>query len=238
MSPVRPCHPRLESDFAAVPNYRAHVAARNTRPTLVLLVRHGMTPTTGVELYGRRPGVHLAEQGIQQANAVATRIAGIGSRRVSAIYSSPLERTRETAAPIAKACGLRVRQASGLLELDMGTWTGRKLRDLRKLKAWQTVQKYPSGFRFPKGESFPEMQTRMSGAVHDLVDQHPGQTIVAVSHADPVRALVAAAMGTHLDLFQRIVISPCSVTAIMYGASGPVVLAVNSTGSLRDLSPA
>lgn len=202
------------------------------------MVRHGKTPTTGVELYGRKPGIHLSDVGQGQAQAVADRIAELGSGRVSAVYASPLERTRETAAPIASAVGKRVRREVGLLELDVGEWTGRKLRDLYKLKAWSTVQKYPSGFRFPKGESFPEMQTRIVGAVHGLVDKHPGETIVAVSHADPIRALVAASMGTHLDLFQRIVVSPCSVTAILYGAGGPVVLAVNSTGSLGELAPA
>ena len=92
------------------------------------------------------------------------------------------------------------------------------------------MQRYPSGFRFPKGESFAEMQTRITGAVAGLCQRHPGQTIVAVSHADPIKAAVAAAMGTHLDLFQRIVVSPCSITAVLYGADGPIVLAVNSTG--------
>ncbi|MDG2112941.1 MAG: histidine phosphatase family protein, partial [Actinomycetota bacterium] len=136
--------------------------ASSNRPTLMLLVRHGRTPTTGVELYGRRPGVDLADAGVAQAEAVAARIAGLGGGHVSAVYASPLERTRQTAAPIAKATGLRVRKDEGLIELDVGTWTGRKLRDLRKLKAWSTVQKYPSGFRFPGGESFLEMQSHIA----------------------------------------------------------------------------
>jgi broad specificity phosphatase PhoE len=98
------------------------------------------------------------------------------------------------------------------------------------------VQRYPSGFRFPNGESFHEMQVRITGAVRDLVARHPGGVIVAVSHADPIKAAVADALGTHLDLFQRIVISPCSVTAVAYGARGPAVLTVNhTTGSLADL---
>lgn len=214
-----------------------HGVARADPPTLILCVRHGRTPTTGVELYGRRPGVHLAEEGVAQAEAVAARIAALGKGRVSAVYASPLERTRETAAPIARATGKRVRREAGLLELDVGTWTGRKLRDLRKLKAWATVQRYPSGFRFPGGESFLEMQSRIAGAMDRLAAQHRGETIVAVSHADPIRALVAHAMGTHLDLFQRIVVSPCSVTAILYTVDGPVVLAVNSTSELTELAP-
>jgi probable phosphoglycerate mutase len=169
---------------------------------------------------------------------VSERIRKIGTTKITAVYASPLERTRETAAPIAKAVGQKVKKVSGLLELDVGEWTGKKLSELRKLKAWDTVQKYPSGFHFPGGESFLAMQTRMASTIAMLVQRHSSQTIVAVSHADPIRALVAHAMGTHLDLFQRIVVSPCSVTAILYTSSGPVVLAVNNTSNLTDLSPA
>jgi probable phosphoglycerate mutase len=204
----------------------------------MLLIRHGQTPTTGVELYGRKPGVHLSDVGVGQAEKVADRISEMNQRAIAAIYSSPLERTRETAIPISKGVGIPIKKSRGLIELDVGDWTGRKLSQLRKLKAWSNVQKYPSGFRFPNGESFVEMQTRMSQTVDGLVATHPGKTVIAVSHADPIRALVAHAMGTHLDLFQRIVVSPCSVTAILYTSSGPVVLAVNNTGDLKSLTPA
>ena len=197
---------------------------------MVLFVRHGQTPTTGATLPGRAPGLHLAEAGIDQARAAADRIAGL--KNVAAVYTSPLERTKETAAPIAKALGLRPRLARGLLECDFGEWTGAELKTLRRLPEWRTVQRYPSGFRFPGGESFAEMQSRITGTVHDLVQRHPGDTVVAVSHADPIKAAVAAAMGTHLDRVQRIVVSPCGITAIAYGAEGPVVLCVNSTGEL------
>jgi probable phosphoglycerate mutase len=217
-------------------------SARSKRPdpaptsTLVLLVRHGQTPTTGATLPGRAKGLHLAEQGRVQAGAVAARIAGL--RNVEAVYASPLERTRETAAPIAKALDLKVKADRGLLECEFGQWTGAKLSDLRKKPEWDTVQRHPSGFRFPDGESFTEMQARMVGALDRLAAAHRGKTIVAVSHADPIKAAAAHALGTHLDLFQRIVISPCSVTAILYSADGPVVLAVNSiTGSLTTLAP-
>ena len=204
----------------------------------MLLIRHGQTPTTGVELYGRKPGVHLSEVGVGQAEKVAERISEMNQRAIAAIYASPLERTRETAMPISKTVGIPIKRNRGLIELDVGDWTGRKLSQLRKLKAWSTVQKYPSGFRFPNGESFVQMQTRMSQTVDGLVATHPGKTVIAVSHADPIRALIAHAMGTHLDLFQRIVVSPCSVTAILYTSSGPVVLAVNNTGDLKSLTPA
>lgn len=206
------------------------------KPTLVLFVRHGQTPTTGASLPGRAPGLHLADKGRAQADAAAARIGALGG--VAAVYASPMERTRETAAPIAKACKLRVRQAKDLIECDFGEWTGRKLSQLRKLDAWRTVQRYPSGFRFPGGESFAEMQSRAVDATHDLVRRHPGDTIVAVSHADVIKAVVAAATGTHLDLFQRIVVSPCSITAILYTPEGPIVLTVNSTGDdLSALAP-
>lgn len=206
------------------------------KPTTVLFVRHGKTPTTGKVLPGRTPGLHLSDAGRQQADAAAHRIAELS--KVSAVYASPMERTKETAAPIAKALELRVRTDRGLLECDFGEWTGRKLSELSKRPEWTTVQRHPTGFRFPRGESFPEMQTRMASAVHRLIAAHPGEVIVAVSHADTIKAVLADALGTHLDLFQRIVVAPCSISAVTYTAHGPVVLAQNSTGSLTDLVPA
>jgi probable phosphoglycerate mutase len=206
------------------------------KPTLVLLVRHGQTPTTGKVLPGRAPGLHLAEKGQAQAQAAADRIGALD--QVAAVYASPLERTRETAAPIAKATGNRVRIDKGLLECEFGSWTGASLKVLAKKPEWRTVQRNPSGFRFPGGESFTEMQGRITGALTGIVAAHPGETVVAVSHADPIKAAVAHAAGTHLDLFQRFVVSPCSVTAILYTSDGPVVLAVNSTGDdLKALAP-
>jgi probable phosphoglycerate mutase len=206
------------------------------KPTVVLLVRHGQTPTTGASLPGRAAGLHLADSGRAQAEAAANRIAALG--KVTAVYASPLERTRQTAAPIAKAAGVRVKIDRGLLECDFGDWTGRPLKELFKLPEWTTVQRYPSGFRFPGGESFGEMQQLITGALARLVAQHPGETIVAVSHADPIKAAIAHAMGTHLDLFQRIVVSPCSVSAVAYGGTGPMVLTVNSIGDdLAKLAP-
>ena len=204
-------------------------------PTIVLLVRHGQTPTTGKVLPGRAPGLHLADAGRAQAQAVADRIATL--KRVDAVYSSPLERAKETAAPIARARRLRVAVERGLLECDFGDWTGGELKALAKLPEWKTVQRYPSGFRFPGGESFTEMAARTQDAVAKLAARHRGGVAVAVSHADPIKAVVADALGTHLDLFQRIIISPCSVTAILYGDSGPAVLTVNHTGDLAGLAP-
>ena len=220
-------------------------------PTLVLLVRHGTTPTTGKVLPGRASGLHLSERGQKEAATVAGRLAawaaateaakaGNGKRskpRVAAVYASPLERTQETAAPVADVFGLPVTTEAGLVECDFGNWTGAELKQLMKKPEWVTVQRYPSGFRFPDGESFTAMQARMVDTITGLCQKHPGETIVAVSHADPIKAAVADALGSHLDLFQRIVISPCSVTAIAYGPLGPTVLAVNSTSDLTDLVP-
>jgi probable phosphoglycerate mutase len=208
------------------------------KPTLVLLVRHGLTPTTGKTLPGRAKGLHLADTGRKQATDAADRIAALATngRTVDAIYASPMERTRETAAPIAAAVGRKVQIERGLLECDFGDWTGAELKQLMKLPEWGTVQRAPSTFRFPGGESFTEMQTRMVGAIDRVRAAHPGGVVVCVSHADPIKAAVAHAMGTHLDLFQRVVISPCSVSAIAYHAGGPAVLTVNSTGgSLAEL---
>lgn len=202
----------------------------------VLLVRHGTTATTGTVLPGRAPGLGLSEAGRAQAEATAARIGALGD--VRAVYASPLQRAQETAAPIARAAGRRVRTVEGLNECDFGDWTGRKLADLRRLAAWRQVQGLPSGFRFPGGESFAEMQTRICGTLGELTGRHRGGAIVAVSHADPIKAAVAQAVGTPLDLFQRLVISPCAVTVIAYGSHGPLVLAVNSTGDdLRTLRP-
>ena len=209
--------------------------AKQPPPTVVLFVRHARTPTTGSVLPGRAPGLHLSDAGRADAEKMAERLAS--SAKVEAVYASPLERARETAEPIAKRLGLKVAIERGLIECDFGDWTSGELKSLRKLPEWRQVQSWPSGFRFPSGESFPEMQCRVNAAVAGLRARHVGTTIVAVSHADPIKAAVAEALGTHLDLFQRIAISPCSVTAIAYAETGPIVLGVNSTDGPEELQP-
>ncbi|MFE4544347.1 MSMEG_4193 family putative phosphomutase [Arthrobacter sp. NPDC056727] len=204
-------------------------AAPPSRPesTLLLLVRHGETPTTGMVLPGRAPGLHLSERGRAQAGRVAERLAGLP---VSGLYTSPLERTCETAEPTAARTGLEVHEEPGLIECDFGEWTGAALSELAALPQWQTVQHNPSAFCFPGGESFIQMQARIVGALGVLGRAHAGGVVVCFSHADPIKAAVAHALGTPLDLFQRIVISPGSVSAISYSeGEGPSVLMVNST---------
>ncbi len=209
-----------------------------TRPTFttVLLVRHGTTATTGAILPGRAPGLHLSDKGVAQAQATAARIAEL-ARKPVAIYTSPLERARETSAPIATALRLRPVIARGLLECDFGTWTGKKLATLSRRPEWRAVQNAPSTFRFPEGESFAEMQQRIWTTLEKLAAKHRNRTIVVVSHADPIKAAVTYAQGVPLDLFQRTVISPCSVSAIAFTNGAPVVLSVNATSSLRELGP-
>ena len=206
------------------------------RPTTFLLVRHGVTSSTGKVLPGRAPGLHLSETGQQQEATGAQRIAELAVAP-TALYVSPLERTRETAAPIARALGLKAVPHKGLLDCDFGDWTGASLAQLRKRKEWQTVQHAPSAFRFPNGESFLEMQQRIWGTLEALAAKHPGELVVVVSHADPIKAAVTFAQGVPLDLFQRTVISTCSVSVLTLGSGAPVVLSVNNTASLKELRP-
>ncbi|HMK63971.1 MAG TPA: histidine phosphatase family protein [Acidimicrobiales bacterium] len=203
-------------------------------PAVALLVRHGTTASTGKVLPGRAPGLHLSDSGRLQAGRAAERIAALG-KPPTAVYASPLERTVETARPIAKAIGCRVRIERGLVECDVGQWTGARLSTLRRRAEWRAVINTPSTFRFPGGESFAEMQLRMASTLDRLAERHAGERIVVVSHADPIKAAVAATAGVPMDLFQRLVVSPCSVTALMRGAGAMYVLCVNATASLSEL---
>jgi probable phosphoglycerate mutase len=207
------------------------------KSTVILLVRHASTPTTGIMLPGRARGLHLSDDGRREAEATAAQIGRL--RAVAAVYASPLERARETAAAIARPLGRAVRVERGLLELDIGRFTGLKLSEARKRPEWAMVQGHPSGFRFPGGESFTEMQTRITGALNRLVVRHRGRVVVAVSHADPIKAAISHALGAPLDLFQRIIVAPASITAIAYRPEGPAVLAVNvRDGNLSSLARA
>ena len=200
--------------------------------SVVLLVRHGLTPTTGVKLPGRAPGLHLSDEGRRQADAAAERIGKIG--KIAAVYCSPITRARETAQPIGRVVKRALRIDRDLADLDIGEWTGMSLKQAARRPEWETVQRSPSTFRFPGGESFPEMQTRMTTALGRIVARHPGQIVVAVSHADPIKAAVAQALGTPLDLFQRIMIAPASVTVVSYRRGGPSVITVNSLSGDLD----
>jgi probable phosphomutase (TIGR03848 family) len=200
----------------------------------LLLVRHGLTAMTGPVLAGRTPGVHLDERGQKQATTLAERVAKLA---VSTIVTSPLERCVETAQSVSDA------QSSvpawhvdeRLVECGYGEWTGKPIKDLMKDPLWKVVQAQPSAVRFPGGESLTEMATRAVAAVRDWDAQLGEDTVwVACTHGDVIKAIVADALGLHLDQYQRIVPDPCSVSVIRYTKLRPYVIRMNDTGG--DLS--
>ncbi|MEY3019163.1 MAG: hypothetical protein RLZZ272_147 [Actinomycetota bacterium] len=190
-------------------------------PTTLVLLRHATTPATGRRLGGLTPGVHLDARGRGQAEAAARRLAHLP---VTAVYASPLERTMETARPVARVHGLKVRVERGIREVDFGAWTDRPLAELRRRALWRTVQATPSRVTFPGGESLRAAQSRAVEATERIAAAHAGEVVVLVSHADVIKALVAHHLGLGLDLFQRIVIDPASSTVVLLGQGAPPAL--------------
>ena len=203
----------------------------------VLLLRHGLTAMTGPVLAGRTPGVDLDERGVEQAQSVAQRLAGIA---LSAVVTSPLERCAQTAKRV-----LAMQHSEGrkpvrrserrLLECDYGDWTGQKIATLIKHPLWKVVQANPSAATFPNGESMSAMASRAVAAIRRLDAEFessfgPDAVWLACSHGDVIKAILADALGMHLDLFQRIVVDPCSVSAIRYTSGRPFVLTLNEAG--------
>ncbi len=215
-------------------------------PTL-LLVRHGRTAAnaSGV-LAGRTPGVGLDESGAAQVAALARRLSAVP---LAAVVASPLERTVATARALLAAGGTARRprpelvEEPRLLECDYGDWTGRGLRELAKEPHWKVVQGHPSAAQFPGGESLRDVQSRAVAAVreHDaaVAAEHGEDAVwVAVSHGDVIKAVLADALGQHLDTFQRIVVDPASVSVVRYTALRPFVVRTNDTGGdLSSLAP-
>jgi len=204
------------------------------RMTTLFLIRHGLTALTGTRLYGQTEGIDLDDRGRGQADALATRF---GPVRLAAIYSSPLERCVQTVEPLAAAKRLEVRASDALIEMDAGRWTNRTLASLRKARDWKTVQRTPSQFRFPGGESFTEAHERIVGEVQRIAARHPKGNVAVASHGDLVRILVAHFGGAHLDHFQRTSIDTASVSVIHLGGGIPRVLLVNDTGGLERFAP-
>ncbi len=202
--------------------------------TTLFLIRHGVTAVTGSRLYGRTPGIHLDERGRRQAAALVERFEGV---RLTALYSSPLERCVETMEPLAEAHRLAIRTSEALIEMDAGTWTGRTLRSLRRLKLWEMVQRNPSRFSFPGGESFVDAEARVLDEVERIVARHPRGRIAVGTHGDLVRVLISHYTGAHLDQFQRVTAEPASVSVVHLGEGVPRILLVNDTGSLRRFAP-
>lgn len=201
--------------------------------TLLLLVRHGHTDAAGKRLTGWAPGVHLNERGREEADGLVARLEEVP---IDAIYSSPLERCRETAAPLAHARGLSVRIRRGLIETGYGDWTGRTISQLRRTKLWSTVERTPSAVRFPGGESLLEVQARAVEEVSRIAADHPTGTVVVVSHADPIRLFIAHVGGAHVDHLHRLVVDTASVTAVSLDHGTPRLLKVNDTGGLGGLA--
>ena len=195
-------------------------------PTL-LLIRHGENDYVKQgKLAGRLPGVCLNETGRQQAQRLSEYLA---KSPLKAVYASPLERALETAAPLAQSHGLEIHVRPELIEIDIGAWTDQPLKALRRRREWKTVQLAPSRFRFPGGETFAECQQRMVNELEALCQLHADKDILAcVSHADPIKLVVAYYLGLPLDHFQRLSVSPGSITALQLNENSSTLLSLNS----------
>ena len=192
------------------------------------LIRHAAHALVGHTIVGRSPGVHLNPEGVQQAQALARRLAG---GALAALYTSPLERATQTAAAIGARLGLDARVAEELNEIDFGAWTGRTIAELDQIDAWRQFNIFRSSARIPDGETMVEVQARFLRLVERLTAAHQGQTVALVSHGDVIKAALAHYLGVHLDLFQRIEIAPASVSLVQLCPYGPKVLLVNGSGA-------
>jgi probable phosphomutase (TIGR03848 family) len=199
----------------------------------LLLLRHGLTKLTGPVLAGRAPGLHLDERGQAQAETAAARIAALP---LAAVVTSPLERCTDTAAAVLEAQRAAGREPAWtiddrLIECGYGDWTGRAIKDLTKDPIWKVVQTQPSAARFPGGEALSEMSARAVASIREWDARlGPDAIWVACSHGDVIKAIIADALGLHLDQFQRIVVDPCSVSVIRYTETRPYVLRANDVG--------
>ena len=172
------------------------------------------------------PDIHLTDDGVAQAKAVGEQLAHIPFK---AVYSSPIDRTMETARHVAQPHGLKVQVRRALGEVEFGRWTDKTFKSLRRFKLWEQVQRFPSGARFPEGESMLEVQDRAVAEVERLRRQHPRDVVCCVSHADVIKLIVTHYLGVHIDLFQRLEISPASVSVVGVGSAGPRILTVNAS---------
>lgn len=193
--------------------------------TTILLIRHGENEYVAKgRLAGRLPGVHLNDKGRQQADAVAQ---ALGKAPITAVYSSPMERCMQTAQPLAAALELDVIPLEGVIEVDFGEWQDKTLKQLRRRKLWKIVQANPSRMCFPGGETFAGAQQRIVQALESLNQQHPQELIACFSHSDLIKLAVSYYLGQPLDLFQRIMITPASISTLHLGETGAQIINVN-----------
>jgi probable phosphomutase (TIGR03848 family) len=199
--------------------------------TTLFLIRHGLTAQTGMTLYGQTRGIPLDERGIEQARRLADRFAPV---RLTAVYSSPLERCVETVRPLAERQRLSIVERAELIEMHAGSWTGKPLSRLRRMKRWHEVITSPSTFRFPGGgESFEDAQRRVVNEVERIARRHRRGRVAIASHGDILRILLAHFEGAPLDAFQRVVVDTASVSVVHLDGVAPRVLLVNDTGGLE-----
>lgn len=195
----------------------------------IYLIRHAQNDWVGDRLAGRTPGVHLNDEGKRQAEALAARL-GESETEFHALYSSPIERARETAGYLAEQLELNVQIAEGVGEVEFGDWTGRKIEELQEEDVWSVVQHWPSGMRFPNGEAMRTMQNRAVDAIYRMADTlDDKQRAIVVSHSDVIKAIVAHFAGVHFDLFQRLVVSTASISIIGFTETRPFIVRLNDT---------
>jgi probable phosphomutase (TIGR03848 family) len=213
------------------------VLSQSERMTTILLVRHAVNDyvKTG-KLAGRLPDIHLNDEGNAQAEALGARLA---DAPIKHIYTSPLDRTMETAAAIqAHHPQVTVQTNELVSEVKYGDWEGMSIALLRVRKLWSVIQEYPSRAVFPNGEALRDAQTRAVNEIERLVQVHPNETVVVVSHADIIKMVLAHYLGMHLDNFQRLVVSPASISTITLGHSRPYVGVINDVSHLKGVKAA
>ncbi len=193
------------------------------RMTDVLLIRHAMCDPVGRAIAGRAAGVHLNPAGWREARELADRLPALP---LAALFSSSLERARETAEPLAARFGLPIRMAPGLSELDYGEWTGRTLASLESDATWQRFNSERGTTRIPGGESMSDVVTRAVGELAAMAAEYPDRLVAAVTHGDVIRALIAHYAGMPLDHMLRLEVSPASVSVVRLGGE-PRVIALN-----------
>lgn len=203
---------------------------RVQKPSTIYLLRHGhSTANAKAILAGRDASVSLSQRGVEQARSVAKELE---SKKITTIFSSPMPRCLETVQPFASKSKLKIVKIDGLLEMEYGDWSGKKLLTLSRKKLWSEIQARPSLVRFPNGESFTEMQGRALESIKEIAI--PGKEILVCSHGDVIKAIVAGLLGLHLDNFQRLTIDPASITVISLSANSAQIRTMNSTAHLEE----